>query len=843
VTVVTGAVGAGKTMALAQWAAAEPGPVAWVCLEEYHNRPGVFLSYLVAALRRAGVAVPRALPAGRGRAAEDLFLLQLASALARQHPPLTLVLDGFHMITKPSVLSGLDFLVRNVGPSLRLVLSSRSDPPLPLHRYRLAGQLAEIRAGDLAFSVGEAGLLLARHGCTLSAQSVECLVQQTEGWAAGLRLAAICMAAHSDPDRFVADLLTEDSPLTSFLMEEVFNAQLPQVREVLLSTSILEQVNAEAAIELTGDESADRVAGALAHGSAFVEPVGGGWFRYHTLFAHMLRQKLIRESPARIASLHRQAARWYQRNGRLTEAVRHAVHAGDWQLAAGIVIDGLAITEILEPTASPSPADELAGIPHDEAWTQPQPHLVSAAVALSAGRIEWAVAGLDAAEGILERLPADHATASRLAAAIIRLAVARRRGTLDAAREAAAGAEALAGKGPGGGFARPRIHARVLCGRGAIELWSGDLDEAVRVFGSGVAASATPGSEPERAACLSHLALAEALRGRLRRAAVLAEQALTAKPAGGQRPPAQDPNPAALVALAWVHLQRHELKQTRERLTQANSALAATPDKLLGAIAGLIAAYSALVEGRDDAAVQFVARARSGWQIPAWLAQELSLVESRASVAAGTTRATLGQAERASQESSRGATVILAHPRMAGGDGENARRAGEPLLAAHNPVPDRVRLQACLVDARLGYHGGDWARGRRSLARALRLAEREQLRLPFALDRSWIEPMLRRDPKLGHTFQHLLPPAVSVSPLPAPPDAANQAVMPAVEPLTEREREVLRRISGMLTTAEIATELYISTNTVKSHIKNVCRKLSATHRGEAVRKARQLQLI
>ena len=180
---------------------------------------------------------------------------------------------------------------------------------------------------------------------------------------------------------------------------------------------------------------------------------------------------------------------------------------------------------------------------------------------------------------------------------------------------------------------------------------------------------------------------------------------------------------------------------------------------------------------------------------------------------------------------------------MAAGDGDNARRALEPLLAAHNRVPDRVRLQACLVDARLGYHSGDWARGRRSLGRALRLAEREQLRLPFALDRGWIEPVLRRDPQLAHTYRHLLPPPLFRAQFPAPPGPANQAMTPAVEPLTEREREVLRRISGMLTTAEIATELYISTNTVKSHVKNVCRKLSATHRGEAVRRARQLQLI
>ena len=158
-------------------------------------------------------------------------------------------------------------------------------------------------------------------------------------------------------------------------------------------------------------------------------------------------------------------------------------------------------------------------------------------------------------------------------------------------------------------------------------------------------------------------------------------------------------------------------------------------------------------------------------------------------------------------------------------------------------MPDRVRLQACLVDARLGYHSGDGARGRRSLGRALRLAEREQLRLPFVLERGWIEPVLRRDPELARTYRRLLPLPRSRDQLPAPPGPVNQAMVPVVEPLTEREREVLRHVSGMLNTAEIASEMYISINTVKAHLKSIYRKLAATHRGEAVRRARQLELI
>jgi hypothetical protein len=169
-TVVTGSPGAGKTMALALWAATEPGPVAWLGLDDYDNRPEVFWPYVVAALHRAGLAVPKRLSAaGRGWADDQGLLLRFAALLAAQDPAVTLVLDDLHLLTEPQVLKGLDFVLRNAGAGLRLAVSSRMDPLLPLHRYRVAGQLAEIRTSDLASSAGEASLLLAQHGCTLTA--------------------------------------------------------------------------------------------------------------------------------------------------------------------------------------------------------------------------------------------------------------------------------------------------------------------------------------------------------------------------------------------------------------------------------------------------------------------------------------------------------------------------------------------------------------------------------------------------------------------------------------------------------------------------------------------------
>ena len=450
-TVLTAPAGAGKTMALALWAAAQPGTVAWVNLDGYDNRREVFWSHVVAALRRSGVAAPAALPAARGRAGDRVFLLELAAALAAQDPPVALVLDDLHLLTDATVLDGLDYLLRIVGPGLRLVVSARMNP-LPLHRYRLAGELTEIRTRDLAFTIPEAGQLLVRHGITLRADSLECLTRRTEGWAAGLRLAAISMSTHPDPGQFVTELITEDSALTGYLVAEVLNPQPPVVRELLLSTSILEQVSVQAASELTGNEQAGTILPALAHANAFVQPTASGWYRYHTLFAEVLRLTLDREHPDRPAALHRRAARWYEQNGQLTDAVRHAAGTGDWQLASSIVIDGLAIGEIIEPRGSPSLADEFKVMPHRQAWTEPQPHLVSAAVALSAGRHEFSIAALDAADGMVERLPADQEAACRLAAAMIRLAAARRTGDFTAV--AAAGDRVLVSGVPGDDLAR-----------------------------------------------------------------------------------------------------------------------------------------------------------------------------------------------------------------------------------------------------------------------------------------------------------------------------------------------------------------------------------------------------
>ncbi len=846
-TTVTGPPGAGKTMAITLWAAASthPGALVWITLDDYDNQPKVFWSYVVAALRRAGIAVPQSLPtATRGNGVDHIFLLRLASVLAAQDPPVVMVLDDLHLLTEPTALDGLAYVLKNAGPGLRLVISSRADPLLPLHRYRLAGELAEIRAGDLAFSVPESTMLLAHHGIRLSPAALESLTGRTEGWAAGVRLAALSLDGHPDPEQFVKELDAEDSAITSYLVDEVLNAQPAAVRDLLLQTSILDCVCADLAGELTGNQQAASSLPALARANAFVRPLGHGWYRYHSMFAAVLRLKFQRECPDRLPGLHRQAARWYQRNGWLADAVRHAAASGDWPLAAGIVLDELAIGQLLEPRGSRSLAAGFRRMPVDPAWTQPEPLLVIAAMELAdtAGRPSGT--SLAAAERLLERVPAGGEVPARLAAALTRLTLSRRTGDLDAAAAAAASAEDLLGQLPEGLLARhPGIRTQVLSGRGAAELGAGRLDEAVVIFRA--AAAADPESTSERAEALGYLALAEALRGRLSRAVKLAGEADAAIQSGSHGLAAQV-TPAAAVALACVHTGRNELRQAHRELKRADAALRISPDKLINAVACLIAAWCRLAEGRAAAAAELISSARHGWSPPGWLEHRLTLLEARVNAAEGDFQAAAAAAERAGPPSAGGTAIALAQVWLAAGDQQAARCALDAVADLSGAAPEQVRLEGWLADARLSYETGDSARGRRSLEHALRLGKAELLRLPFAMEQAWIRPVLRRDPELARAHRELLEPGPvhpAAAVLPARPDLAGEAAPLIIERLSVREHEVLRHLSGMLSTAEIATEMYISVNTVKTHLRSIYRKLSAGHRNEAVRRARQLELI
>jgi LuxR family transcriptional regulator, maltose regulon positive regulatory protein len=854
-TVVSGPPGAGKTMAIASWAAGSAGafPIAWVSLDQYDNHPRTFWSYLVAALRGAGVDVPKTVwSSARGRAVDHAFILRLTAAITAQESPVVLVLDDLHLITDQRSLTGLAQLLRNAAPRLRLVVASRLDPLMPLHRYRLAGELTEIRADELAFSVGETGLLIEQHGVELPADSVEFLATRTGGWAAALRLAAISMTAHPDPAQFVKEITAEDGPVAGYLVEEVLSTQPDDVRKLLLRTSVLDRVSVGLAGALTDDEQVIDL-GSVAQANALVKPLGGGWYRYHPLLTEVLRLKLRRQDPDLVPQLHRQAAQWHRRHGTLAEAVGQAQAAGDWPLAARIAVDELAVGQLLMPDADRPLAKILGQMPHDMAWTEPQPLLVVAALDLAGDRADAGTVGtsLAAADGMLARTPPGEQLPSRLVLATMSLVLARRTGDYHAAESAAADAAAVWDRMPADELARyPATHAQVLTGRGSVQFWSGDFDQAAATLAA--ADKAAPGTDQGDG--LGRLALLEVLRGHLSHGADLATQ-VTGPGQGADAETKIRASSAALVALACVHVERYQLPEARGWLRLAEKALQLQPDRLIGAVACLASARGCLAENRGDPVPALVRRTLQGWSAPPWLEHRLRLVESRALAATGQAPAAAEAARRAGAGHSAEAAAALAGAWLAAGDAPAARQA---LTDGPGQAPDDRCVESWLIEARIAQLTGDGDRTRRCLERALRLAEPEQWRLPFVLHQEWLGHEMNRLPGLAQAARQLLGPALDPRGslvthgqatgrqsqlVPAQRPGSGPDVPLVVDELSDREREVLWHASQLLGTAEIAAEMFVSVNTVKSHLKSSFRKLGAASRNEAVRRARQLHQI
>jgi ATP/maltotriose-dependent transcriptional regulator MalT len=716
-TVITGPPGAGKTLAIASWAAdhSAPGPVAWVSMDPYDNRPGTFWCHVAESLRRAGLAAPPAGPAGApGSSAGHAFLLRLASALAAHQHPFVLVLDDIHVLANRRQLDDLSYVLRHARGGLRLAMTSRTSPPLPLHRFRLAGELTEIQAADLAFTVPEAGLLMTQHGISVPAPALQSLTRRTEGWAAGLRLAAVSMRGHRDPGQWISEFSVADSGVLGYLEEEVLGPRSARDHDLLLKTSVLDRVCDDLAAELTGDGRAEGRLPALAEANAFIQPLGHGWYRYHSSFAEVLRLKLRQQTRCDVRELHRRAARWFRRNGMLSDAISQAAAAGDWELAARAVSDDQAIERLMDPRLAGPLARGFRDMPVSCAQAPPPCLLAGAALAVRDRRTDTGGALLRAADRALHQLPAGEEIPARLAAAQIRLALARRAGDLPAAEAAAAEGEALLAAVPEDWLAEhPGARASTLAARGVVELWRGRFDAAAAALQAAVACGTAAADHA------GQRALVEAVRSRLDRAAELASAELPAED-GPARMPA--PTAAAEVALAWAHLDRGRLDRARNRLACAQDSLRAAPDKLTAALACLVAARHSLASSRPGPALQLIERARSGWSPPPWLDHRLTLTESHARAAATRARA----------------------PAAVGRPGRGPADHGAPVV---------------------------------------------------------------------------------------------------VTQLSRREREVLQRAAGLLSTAEIAEELYLSANTVKSHLRSCYRKLGASRRGEAIRRARQLQLL
>ena len=430
-TIISAPAGSGKTSLLRAWAGGPGQPRRLAVLQvhrDQHDDQQFWLALLGAVRQATGAGSAAEPPAATPDFDAPAMAGRVLSELAEARGGVTLVVDDLHELTSPEALAQLTGLLTSLPPQVHVILATRHDVRLGLHQLRLAGELAEIRAADLRFSERETRELLDASGITLSEAGVALLYQRTEGWAAGLRLAAISLAGHPDPERFVAEFSGSERTVAEYLLAEMLDRQPPGVQDLLLRTSLLDRVNGELADLLTGRPGSEPILLDLEDANAFVESLDPErtWFRYHHLFADFLRLELRRRLPAEVPVLHRRAAGWFIRQGQVADAVRHTQAAGDWADAArlladhsfSLMLDGRAQTMQALVRAFPPGADH------------PELALVRATVDLAQGRLDEAAAHLAVAEAHAGTAPPDRQRRLRVAVASLQLSLARRRGDL-----------------------------------------------------------------------------------------------------------------------------------------------------------------------------------------------------------------------------------------------------------------------------------------------------------------------------------------------------------------------------------------------------------------------------
>jgi LuxR family transcriptional regulator, maltose regulon positive regulatory protein len=830
VTVLSAPAGSGKTVLLKSWIA-ETGlteRAAWVPVHGEKQ----FLIAVADALRGTvtGSKLVRPLTA-----APDLdgwaiveWLLQDLHALPDR---IWLIIDDLHQLKTDDALRQLELLMMRAPADLRFVLASRRDPQLGLHRLRLDGQLTELRAADLRFTLDESRDLLEAAGVRLSHQALTVLHDRTEGWAAGLRLAALSLAGHPDPDQFAAGFSGSERTVAEYLLAEVLDRQPKHVRRLLVRTSVLNQVNGELADLLSGGKNSGRILRELEQANAFVT-AQGSWFRYHPLFADLLHLELLDTAQHdELARLHGLAAGWFAEHGFPVEAVRHAQAGQDWGLAARLLFDhwfGLALD------GQAATADELlAGFPASLTATDAELTALLAARDLDSGSFGDAERHLRLAQEREAAVPAERRGHLQVALGMFRLTLAQLRSDLPVAVEEArrlveptvtlAAAEMGLGE---------ELRAMALLRLGTTEFWTGRFEDAERHLEHARVLAHRIGRPYLEFASLVNWARVELGRS----FALVLEPSRQAIDLAGQHGWTDDPLAGdAYLALGAALVWHGRLDEAEPWLQRAQRVVRdeAEPAAALGLhyVRGLFE----LARGQDkDAIIAFRAAERQAERLvtPHRLAAQLRASLVRTLVRTGATE----EAEQALGEQDRDTgemRAAIAALRLAQGDPLAAAAALEPVISGFVPV---TNTEALLLEASARHSLGDRRAAAKALERALDIAEADGAVLPFLLHP--VPELLER-----HRTAHPALLAAILSQLTGESRPPAPAELALFEPLSESETRVLRYLPTNLSAREIADELTLSWYTIKTHMRHLYTKLGTHTRHETVDRARALGLL
>lgn len=862
VTVVCAPAGSGKTFLLRSWIGQSSisGRAAWVPVRDGEHDPQRFWIAVADALRATapGASVIQPLSA-----APDLdgwaIVERLLKDLARLEDAVWLVVDDVHELASAELQRQLALLALRAPRRLRFILATRHDPPSGLHRLRLEGELTEIRPADLQFTLAEARALFDKAGVTVPEAAAGLLHARSEGWAAGLRLAALSLAGHPDPDQFAAEFSGSERTVAGYLMDEVLQRQSEPVRRLLLRTSVLDRVCGELGELLAGEPGAERVLQDLERAGAFVVSVDTqrSWFRYHQLFADLLRLELRRTAPTEIPRLHRAAAEWFAEHGFPVEAVRHAQALQDWGLAARLLSDWW-VHFYLDGQAATA-RELLAGFPAAVIKRDPELTTLTALGELDQGSPEEAERYLSAAARKLDDprrpVPAERRARLRILLSVARLQLAQERVDLQAVA-VEANALLVSARTAEADLSGADLDLRALAeiNLGNAETWPGrDKQSADRRLEQGVALARRIGrpyleltglAYAARTAPWQSLKLTEQ---RSRQAIELADQhgwgedhaaavacTLLGTALTGQGRPTEatqwldragqalrtEAHPASRMHL---HYARGLTLMARQRHADA-----LTDFLLAERLAGVFASPRAL--GSPLRALMLMSYVELG---------ETGRVEAAL--------ADLGAEERRSTHM----RTALASLNLAQQDPQAAVAALAPIQtgvlgAAEVSTPWAV--QAFLLESAARDALGDPDAATRAIERALAAAEPGRVLLPFLLEPlpGLLKRHARRLPERAALIKDilgLLRDAQGNAGHAIPRAALLHPEARLRESLSQAEMRVLRYLPTGLSVADIADQLYLSVNTVRTHMRHLYDKLDVHRRHEAVDRARALGLL
>jgi LuxR family maltose regulon positive regulatory protein len=855
VTEVSGPAGSGKSVLLRSWIdeAAPAGQAARVSGQDGDGDSRRFWISVAEALRRtaAGSAVVQPVTT-----ASDLdgwsIVERLVADLGSLRDRIWLVIDDVHALGSAEALQQLELMLARAPAGLRIVLASRRDLRLGLHRLRLEGELTEIRAGSLRFSRDEARELLAAAGARISESALALLHQRTEGWAAGLRLAALSLTEHPDPERFAAEFCGEERTVAEYLLAEVLERQTAEVRRLLSRTSMLERVSGPLADRLTGGSGGEQILRELEQAGAFVVALDArrSWFRYHRLFADLLEWELRQTEPAELAGLQATAADWFAENGFPVEAVRHAEAAQDWERAARLLADH-GIDAVLNGQGA-TVRELITAFPAGVVTADAELAAVAAAAELALGSPEEGARYLALAGGATSA-PAGSRDRFRVTLAILRLFLARQRGDLRAVAEEAeqlrsADSVDVAELGLG-----DELRALALISLGIAELWSSRISDAEAHLEQGTALARRLGCPFLEVGGLAHWGLAASFRS----FALAAERSSEAIELARRHDWGGDPVVAvAYPTLAGSLIWRGEPEAAELWLTEGERGLQSGVEPLARMLLHLVRGFLEIGRGRTGAALSALLAAE---RLPGRPLVEAHPLTSEVRAFLVHVLARLGETGQASaaltatsdEERERPAIRTAAAALLLAQDNPQAATAALAPLLGHQAAPPHQAwlISAFLVEASARDALGEREAAGRALERGLDLAEPDGLLLPFQLHP--LPELLERHARQGTAHLALTRNIITVlggrspaAPAVTPPEhAPEQAPEQLSEPLSQAEARVLSFLQTSLSAPEIARELYVSVNTVRTHTRHLYDKLGAHRRLEAIDRARAVGLL